>query len=867
MKTPKHGGNIRCLARAAGLAESQILDFSANINPLGPPEWLRPVISARLSGVAQYPDPDCTALARAFGARWGLSPDEVLFGNGSTEILYLIPRAFDKKRAVVAVPAYADYASACELAGLPVEKCLLREEEGFALNIAALEGCLRKDDLVFIGRPNNPTGLCVEAQALRELGRRHPEALFVIDEAFADFVDGPDHMSRLVSERPANVICLGSLTKFYAIPGLRLGFAAARPGLISSLRALMPPWSVNSLAQAAGEAALCDRDYEEESRRYVSAHRAALKGRLEKITGMFVYPGQANFLLVRLDRGEPDAAALAGRLLQKGIAVRLCGNFDGLDNRFFRVAVRTEEENERLCMVLEKVLGRPARSSPGRRRAVSVMFQGTGSNAGKSVLAAALCRILLQDGHRVAPFKSQNMSLNSHVTTEGGEMGRAQVVQAQACRLEPQVRMNPVLLKPNTDTGAQVILMGKPVANMDVASYIRYKPQAFAAAKKAYDSLACEFDVIVLEGAGSPAEVNLKHHDIVNMPMARYAGSPVLLVGDIDRGGIFASFIGTMEVLAEWERALVGGFVVNRFRGEKALLQDALDYTARHTGLPTFGVVPYIHSLGLPEEDSVAFKNRPSLDRAAGAAAEEGVEIAVVDLPHISNFTDFDALAGEPDVRLKIVRAARDLGRPDALILPGSKNVIGDLDHLRREGFLEPILSLAKAGKTEIIGICGGFQMLGGSISDPHGVESGNRALEGLALLSVPTVLMPDKILRAVAARHLESGLPLKGYEIHHGQTGGQGHPGIMPLVEREDSETIGVRSRKGPVWGTYLHGIFDADEFRRWFIDGLRRRKGLPACGTVLRTYDLEPVFDRLADVVRENLRIGDIYKLMGLR
>ncbi|OPY92915.1 MAG: Cobyric acid synthase [Syntrophaceae bacterium PtaU1.Bin231] len=503
----------------------------------------------------------------------------------------------------------------------------------------------------------------------------------------------------------------------------------------------------------------------------------------------------------------------------------------------------------------------PARNTPHKRRAVSIMFQGTGSNAGKSVLAAALCRILLQDGYRVAPFKSQNMSLNSHVTAEGGEMGRAQVVQSQACRLEPDVRMNPILLKPNTDTGAQVILMGRPVANMDVASYIRYKPQAFETAKKAYDALASEFDVLVLEGAGSPAEVNLKHHDIVNMQMARYAAAPVLLVGDIDRGGVFASFIGTMEVLAEWERALVRGFVVNRFRGEESLLRDALEYTARHTGLPTLGVVPYLHDLGLPEEDSVAFKSRPSFDRET---AEDEVEIAVVDLPHISNFTDFDALGGEPDVRLRIIRAACDLGRPDALILPGSKNVISDMDYLRREGFVEPILGLAKGGKTEIIGICGGFQMLGSRISDPHGIESGSRALEGLALLPIPTVLMPEKTLRAVVARHLEAGLPLKGYEIHHGQTGG---PGLIALVERQDGGVIGLRSREGPVWGTYLHGIFDADAFRRWFIDGLRRRKGLVAKGAVLWTYDLEPVFDRLAEVVRKSLRIGEIYRLMGLK
>ncbi|MEN6465944.1 MAG: cobyric acid synthase [Syntrophaceae bacterium] len=856
MNILKHGGNTRYLAQMSGMPESRVLDFSANINPLGPPQWLRALISRQLERLAHYPDPDCTGIIEAFGKRWGVSPDEVIFGNGSTELLYIIPRAFGNRRAIVTAPAYADYASACRQAGMAVEKWLLKEEEGFALNLAEFEKFIGEGDLIFIGQPNNPTGLSTGTEDLRALARRNPSALFIVDEAFADFVDGID---RLVRDRPANVIVLGSLTKFYAVPGLRLGFAAADAGLAAKMRGLMPPWTVNSLAQAAGEAALLDERYGGESRAYVKGARTALAAGLGKIPGLTVYPGEANFLLVRIG-GKIDAPELAARLIRKGIAVRVCSNFDGLDSRFFRVAVRTEEENERLCAALAAVLGGSAKTTP-RKKTPSIMFQGTSSNAGKSILSAALCRILLQDGYSVAPFKSQNMSLNSHVTADGGEMGRAQAVQAQACRLAPDVRMNPILLKPNTDTGSQVIVMGKPVANMDVSTYIRYKPQAFAAAQQAYDSLAAEFDAVVLEGAGSPAEVNLKHHDIVNMRMAQYAGSPVLLVGDIDRGGVFASFVGTMEVLSEWERALVAGFVINRFRGDESLLQDAIDYTARHTGRPAFGTVPYIRDLGLPEEDSVTFKSRMG---DYGAASEDGVEIAVIDLPHISNFTDFDALQLEPDVRVRIIRSARDLNRPDAVILPGSKNVIGDMDYLRRQGLAEPILKLAAVGHTEIVGICGGFQLLGSEVADPHGIESGGRTMAGLALLPISTVLMQEKTLRSVSARHIDSGLPLKGYEIHHGQTGGRG---MAPLVVREDGEVIGLRSDERNVWGTYLHGIFDSDGFRRWFVDGLRKRKGLAAKGAIVAAYDLEPAFDRLADVVRASLRIGEIYKLMGLR
>jgi cobyric acid synthase CobQ len=487
------------------------------------------------------------------------------------------------------------------------------------------------------------------------------------------------------------------------------------------------------------------------------------------------------------------------------------------------------------------------------------MFQGTGSNAGKSVLAAAFCRILFQDGYRPAPFKAQNMSLNSFVTRDGGEMGRAQVVQAQACRLEPDVRMNPVLLKPSSDTGAQVIVMGRPVGNMKVDEYIDYKPKAFEAVREAYESLATGHDVMVLEGAGSPAEVNLKRHDIVNMRMARFAGSPVLLAGDIDRGGVFASFVGTMEVLEEWERSLVKGFVINRFRGDASLLQDAVEYTRRHTGLPTLGIVPFLHGLGLPEEDSVTFKSTPPGETDLSGK----VEIAVIDLPHISNFTDLDALRSEPDVRIRIARRKEDLDTPAAVLIPGTKNVIADLEYLQLSGLASRVTELARNGTTRIIGICGGFQMLGREISDPQGIESSGRSRSALGLMPTATELLPEKTLRLVTAVHTESGFRLKGYEIHHGMTAGGG---MVPVIVRDDGEPVGFASKNGRIWGTYLHGLFDADGFRRHFIDGLRKGLGMPLLGRVVAPYDLEPRLDRLADMVRKHLDIKEIYRIMGL-
>lgn len=857
MMNDEHGGNIRNLANASGRPAKDLLDFSASINPLGPPEWLRSLISSRLRSLVHYPDPDSSLLRASISQCYGVTEEEVLVGNGSTEIIHSLPRALPIHRALIPVPSYSDYVNAVELAGKAVEKIFLKEEEAFQLDLSLLDSKICGDQLVFIGQPNNPTGLLVDPFALRTLALKHLSTIFVIDEAFLDFVEG---MDSLIQKRPPNVIVLRSLTKFYAIPGLRLGFAIAEPDVIQKIRKITPPWSVNALAQAVGENAIQDHAYAMRTRTFVRQQREFLLKEMQSIPGLTVFSGQANYLLVRIDRRDVDGPILARQMLSSGIAIRVCDNFDGLDGRFFRIAVRSEDENLQLLYHLKRALGVPIKSRIDRKKTPTIMFQGTSSNAGKSLLAAAMCRILLQDGYRVAPFKAQNMSLNSFVAREGGEMGRAQVVQAQACRIDPDVRMNPILLKPNDDTGSQVILWGKPVGNMNVTQYIQYKPVAFEEAKRAFDSLANEFDVIVLEGAGSPAEVNLKHHDIVNMKMADYAGAPVLLIGDIDRGGVFASFIGTWEVLTDWEKRLLAGFIINRFRGNETLLDPAIQYTQNCTGLPFYGLVPYLHDLGLPEEDSVEFKSG-ALDAPPQA---NSIEIAVIDLPHISNFTDFDPFRIEPDVHLRIVRSPKDLDHPDALILPGSKNVMRDLKYLRQSGLEEKIIGLAVECRTEVVGICGGFQMLGQRIDDPHGIESHELAIQGLGLLPITTMMARQKTLVRAEGTHLTSGLKIRGYEIHHGQTDGGS---LIPLVLREDGEVIGGGIKDHRIWGTYLHGIFDTDEFRRWFIDRLRIRHNLPAIRKVCAVYDLEPALERLAEVVRRSLKIKEIYRLMGLR
>jgi len=900
-----HGGNIWQRAQETGISPRKILDFSANINPLGPPDSLRIYINGQIENLVHYPDPACLELSKAIAGRFNINLQQVVCGNGSSELLYAIPRALKADRVALPAPCYVDYARAAQAAGIETDYMLPADvsspsftrkpcgpacnavhstagrlphgrmaslaSEGFAkmprglpqgasleISFKRLESELRGNEIVFIGQPNNPTGLLFDKAVFINLAAARRDTFFVVDEAFADFVE--DYRSVIHHNLP-NVLVLRSMTKFYAIPGLRLGALLGPTDIIAQIGKTLPFWSVNHLAQATGAAFLADEDYAVRTRQFVKERRQELYRQLNAFPELFVYPGTANYLLVRIDHNQPDALTLQKKLLRKGIVIRVCDNFVGLDKRFFRVAVRKQEENERLCDAIAEIFGRKSKTCPRPSRTPALMLQGTSSWAGKSVLTAAFCRILLQDGYRVAPFKAQNMSLNSFVTLDGGEIGRAQALQAQACRLEPDVRMNPVLLKPNSDTGTQVIVLGRPVGNMDVNQYIRFKPEAFKTIKQAYDQLASEYDVVVLEGAGSPAEVNLKAHDIVNMPMAKYAGAKVLIVGDIDRGGVFASFAGTFDLLDNWERELVEGFIINRFRGDASLLAEALDFTKRYTGRPVLGVIPYLKDLQLPEEDSATFKNRVCEDNKLPV---DGITVAVIDLPHISNFTDFDALRMEPDVVVRFVRRSEELGAPDVIILPGSKNVDRDIAYLRTTGFDQKIIEFARNGKAEIIGICAGLQMLGGKISDPHHIESERNSTAGLGILPISTTLCETKTLTRAAGIHALSGLPVHGYEIHHGQSKANG---LVPDIRRKDGEVIGFRSQAEKVWGTYLHGVFDADEFRRWFIDRVRARKGMAPMGRVCVRYDLEPALDRLANAVRNSVQIKEIYKMIRLK
>ncbi len=502
-----------------------------------------------------------------------------------------------------------------------------------------------------------------------------------------------------------------------------------------------------------------------------------------------------------------------------------------------------------------------------------IMMMGTSSHVGKSILATAMCRILYRKGRKVVPFKAQNMALNSYVTRDGDEMGRAQVAQAEAAGMEPMVDMNPVLLKPTGNAASQVIIMGKPVGNMSAREYHRgYSLKAFDAVKEALGRLDKEYDTIVIEGAGSPAEINLKANDIVNMRVAKYLQAPVLLIADIDRGGALASLVGTLELLDEEERALVKGLVINKFRGDVTLLTPAIDFLEEKTGKPVLGVVPHIDQMGIDDEDSV------SLEEKQAAPTEGDIRIAVIQTPKISNFTDFDALAHEKDVALYYVKSVEDLGEPDVIMLPGSKNTTEDMLYLRKSGLGEKILTHAKAGKG-VIGICGGYQMLGEVIKDPQHTESQNDEAAGLGLLGMETVFASEKLTSQVVAQCQDlhfmgqsiSADNLQGYEIHMGHTAftreADKHP--FTVCQRRGKACAsqeGTANAAGNVFGTYIHGVFDNDVFRRSVLNAIRHSKGLEALANTRNVMaEKQQAYEHLADVVENALDMEKLYQIMG--
>ena len=495
-----------------------------------------------------------------------------------------------------------------------------------------------------------------------------------------------------------------------------------------------------------------------------------------------------------------------------------------------------------------------------------IMIQGTMSNAGKSLVTAGLCRVFKQDGYKVAPFKSQNMALNSFITKEGLEMGRAQVIQAEACGIEPSVNMNPILLKPTNDVGSQVIVNGEVLGNMSARDYYKKKTELIPHIMEAYNNLAKEYDIIVMEGAGSPAEINLKENDIVNMGMAKLVNSPVLLVGDIDRGGVFASIAGTLMLLEEDERKMIKGTIINKFRGDVNILKPGLDMIEEITKTPVVGVVPYME-LDIDDEDSLSerFNNKGTVDL---------IDIAVIRLPRISNFTDFNTFEYIPGVSLRYVKSVRELKDPDMIILPGTKNTMEDLKWLRESGLETQILKQAAKGKV-IFGICGGYQMLGMELSDPFNVESGG-TMAGMGLLPTKTVFEKEKVRTRVSGNFNEvsgilaelSYVEFEGYEIHMGETTYDFNEEELTTIDNVNGEDIIKNDGlyKDNVYGSYIHGIFDKEEVSKAIVESLCIHKGIDYSS--ISTVDIEKYkeeqYDKLAEGIRNSLDMKAIYKIL---
>lgn len=505
------------------------------------------------------------------------------------------------------------------------------------------------------------------------------------------------------------------------------------------------------------------------------------------------------------------------------------------------------------------------------------MIQGTGSGAGKSLIVAALCRIFKKSGLNVAPFKAQNMALNSYITLEGGEIGRAQALQAEAAKIEPTVDMNPILLKASGEMGSQVIIHGKVRSTMKAREYYAFKKEAWKAVTKSFNRLSKKHELIIMEGAGSPAEINLMDVDIVNMSIAKHAKAPVILVGDIDKGGVFASLYGTVKLLGKDSRH-IKAYVINKFRGDLSILKPGLEMISEKTGIPVIGVLPYINNIDLPEEDGFFFEQFKPFKQLEQF---KQIKIVVVRLQYISNFTDFDPFMHEPDVEIVYSRNSSEIENADMVIIPGSKNTVKDLMFLK-ETRLDESIKQAYSKGIQIMGMCGGYQMLGKKIYDPHGIESPHKEVDGLGLLNIETTFEKEKTTCQIEGevngewvnKLIGINEKLKGYEIHMGQS--TGDIGLFKICRSNSLNSLsGLNrlnylldgSKNNNCWGTYIHGIFENDSFRRGIINSLREQKGLSPVDSAIKYSEMkEKAIDALADIVKENMDMDFINKVIGL-
>lgn len=921
-----HGGNRAALIRAARAAgwtgeEASFIDASVNLNPLGPPACLKEVLLSSYDSLLEYPDPSYSELADKAAHYHHNGSVDYVFGNGADELIFALARLLAKSGgttssgALVHIPCFASYIEALEAAGLSTFTSHQWEELFHFEPVQDPRGI----GSIWFGAPNNPDGELPEGypDSILAVAERNPGIFYIVDEAFIEFSVKDSLLQKSIL--PDNIAVIRSLTKICAVPGLRIGYAVLSPQLGALLRKELPNWPLNALAESFARRIFDDP----ETPGFITATQQFIKHERERFLTLLtpLYEcslSRANFLMIRprIKVGQvktPGASDLAGNTsragaaggagadgtagaalrhyaLSRGIAFRDCSTIPGLSAEWSRIGIKRPEENDTIIKALldfAEGAGVPPTGfaiQPHKKRAKALMIQGCSSSAGKSVLVSALCRIMRNRGIDVAPFKAQNMSNNSAVTPDGLEIGRAQAVQALACGLVPDVRMNPVLIKPEGDSTSQIILNGKPWGRRTARDYYADKLDMVRAAQNAYDSLASEHEVIILEGAGSPAEINLKEGDFVNMQAALYAEADVYLVGDIDRGGVFAAFLGHLATFDAEERRRLKGFIINKFRGDADLLKPAYELLKRYTAIPVVGCIPYFRDIIIPEEDEHRLLSSFVAGAATGQAdiASNKLAIGTLQFPHGSNLTDFEAFAVESDVSLVPVLDPADMEGLDALIIPGTKTTIGDLLWLEQRGLAEKLVQQASHGLL-VFGICGGYQMLGERIYDPEHIESPRTVQAGLGLLPLETAFVPNKTLyhgsySAYWPSAYEGATPhdiiaIQGYEIHHGQTrvlttrcesACFDDSPVFPFIRNNVGEALGYC--KGTVMGTYLHGVFDNDHFRTAFLNMLRRRKGL-ASQEIRQAPQTDRELQKLADLVETHCDIDRMLKNLDLK
>lgn len=847
-----HGGRLS--EARLKFQRDDFLDFSVNTNAFWQPPSLPPSVPSR-HAMNQYPEADAATLTDQLAALYGAEPTHILPTAGAIEALYLATRLFANKTALLFHPSFADYSRACSAAGIHARSASLLPDPP---DIESAVEQLCAVDFVILGNPNNPTGRLFPN--LKKL-IAHPKLTnlaWIVDEAFIEFTAASDQTSLLqrLAKRP-NIILLRALTKSWSIPGLRLGFLATSNSLwMKQLQAWQPPWPIHGITEAWSRLHLNveTQTSMRASMEELGAIRADFSEALDALPGLKAQPSHANFLLVEC--ASKNAEAIAHKLGEAGFLVRLCRGFEGLEpHTHLRLAVRTRAENKRLLAALADVL-QPAKSthkkhpSPKRgMRAISVL--GTSSNSGKSWVATALCAWLRRKGVRVAPFKAQNMSNNSAVTLDGGEIGRAQAVQAEACGLAPSVRMNPILLKPSGNAGSQLVRLGRAEGHIKAAEYYKIIETLWPTVTESLKYWENRCDALVIEGAGSPVELNLMQRDLVNFRPVRHLESRWLLVADIERGGVFAQAAGTWSLTPPDDQSRCIGLIVNKFRGDLSLFAEAGKFLAPHFGAPFLGTLPFAAHLQPENEDSLS--EEPN--RGASTAAP----IHWIRFPHTSNSQDTNPWSLDEGVRIEWTDAPKDLEGASVIILPGSKNTVSDLRWLKKSGLADAICAARQRGAL-VLGICGGFQMLGEKISDPKGIAGDAGEEQGLGLLPLETWFTEAKEVRTVEA--IFQGERWNAYEIHMGRTKFTAHcDPLLQVADTHGPRDEGVRIKN--VWGTYLHGFFEATEVRREICRLAKINGHRPSLISFRKQR--ETLYDGMADLLEEHLNLEELWRYVA--